>query len=172
MRQVEEPCHEVVFFDSDHAECVKTRESTPSSKLFYGSHMLRSTSTTQGVIALSSGESEFYALVSMRKDLGVDISKNTKIDKAVLEVRVGASAGRGIAVRRGARRIRHIATPTLRVQKLTQDGIVKITKIPGESGTWQILEPNTLTEDQFDEHRRDVTATFAKEGLESRHQKV
>ena len=31
--------------------------------LFYGSHMLLSTSTTQGVIALSSGESEFYALV-------------------------------------------------------------------------------------------------------------
>ena len=47
--------------------------------------MLRSMSTTQGVIALSSGESEFYALVkgtsaglgavSMLQDLGVDISK-------------------------------------------------------------------------------------------------
>ena len=69
----------------------------------------------------------------MLKDLGVDINKNTKIDKAVLEVRMDASAGRGIAVRRGAGRIRHIATPTLRVQKLTQDGIVKIAKIPGRS---------------------------------------
>ena len=36
----------------------------------------------------------------MLKDLGVDISKNTKIDKAALEMRVDASAGRGIAVRR------------------------------------------------------------------------
>ena len=97
--------------------------------------MLRSTSTTQGVIALCSGESEFHALVketsvgfgavSTVKDLGVDISKNTKIDRAVLEVRLDASAGRGIAVRRGAGRIRHIATPTLQVQKLTQDGIVQ-----------------------------------------------
>ena len=34
----------------------------------------------------------------MLKDLGVDVSKNTKIDKAVLEVRVDASAGRGMAV--------------------------------------------------------------------------
>ena len=93
IRGVEEPSHVVVFTDSDHAGCLKTRESTPSSKLFYNSHMLRSTSTTQGVIALRSGESG--------KDLGVDISKNTKIDRAVLEVRVDASAGRGIAVRLG-----------------------------------------------------------------------
>ena len=61
----------------------------------------------------------------MLKDLGVDISKNTQIDKAVLEVRIDASAGRGIAARRGAGRIRHTATPTFWVQKLTQDGKVK-----------------------------------------------
>ena len=103
--------------------------------------MLRSASTTQGVIALSLGVSEFYALVkgtsaglgavSMLKDLGVGISKNTKIDKAALEVRVDASGGPGIAVRRGAGRIRHIASPTLSVQKLTQDDTVKITEILG-----------------------------------------
>ena len=71
--------------------------------------------------------------VSMLTDLGVDISKNTKIDDAALEVRIDASAGRGIAVQRGAGRIRHIAAPTLWVQNLTQDGKVKITKILGVS---------------------------------------
>ena len=69
----------------------------------------------------------------MLKDLGDDISKNTKIDKAVLEVRVDASSGRGMAVRRGAGRTHHIATPTLWVQKLTQHGTVKITEILGVS---------------------------------------
>ena len=69
----------------------------------------------------------------MLKDLGVDISKNTIIVRAVLEVRVDATAGRGMTVRRGAGRIRHIATPNLRVQKLTQDGMVIISKIPGIS---------------------------------------
>ena len=78
--------------------------------------------------ALVKGTSAVLGAVSMLKDLGVDISKNTKFDQAVLEVRIVASAGRGIAVRRGARIIRHIATPTLWVQKLTQDGNVKITK--------------------------------------------
>ena len=67
----------------------------------------------------------------MLKDLGV--GKNTKIYQAAHEVRIDASARRGIAVRRGAGRIRHIATPTLWVQKVTQEGKVNITKIPGVS---------------------------------------
>ena len=92
--QIEGPSHVVVFTVSDHAGCLRTRKGTSSLKLFHGSHMLRSTSTTQGVIALSSGESELYALVkgtsagpgavSTLKDLGVDISKNTQNDQAVL----------------------------------------------------------------------------------------
>ena len=133
VRQIEEPTHVLVFTDSDPAGCLKTHRSTPSSKPFHGSQMLRST-------ALSSGESEFCDLVKgtsaglgavlMLKDLGVDISKSTKTDKAVLEVGTDASAGRGKAVRRGVGSIRHIATPTLSVQKLTQEGKVNITKIP------------------------------------------
>ena len=62
-RQVEEPNRIVVCTDSDHAGCLRTRKSTSSTKLFYGAHLLRSTRTTQAVISLSSGESEFYALV-------------------------------------------------------------------------------------------------------------
>ena len=111
----------VLFTDSDHAGCLKARKSTSSSKLFCGSHVLRSTSTTQRVIALSSGESEFCALLNAdvsrtwsslnAQRFGIDISKNTQMDKAVLEVRVDALAGRGIAIPQGAGRIRHNATP-------------------------------------------------------------
>ena len=127
VRRVEEPSHVVVFADSDHAGSVKHAKAHVHPNCHCGSHMLRSTGTTQGATALSWEMSEFYVLVketsaglgavSELEDLGVDISKRTQIDKAVLEVRVDASAGR-----------RHIATPTLWVEKLTQDGIVKITK--------------------------------------------
>ena len=55
VRHVEEPSHVVVFADSDHAGCLKTRRNTSSSKLFHGSHMKNSTNTTQRVIALSLG---------------------------------------------------------------------------------------------------------------------
>ena len=37
-----------------------------------------------------------------------------------------------------------------------------------ESRTWQILEPNTSPEKQFDEYWRDVIVTSVKEGQESR----
>ena len=100
------------------------------------------------------GESELYDMVketsaglgavSKLKDLGVDMSKNTKIDKAVLEVRVDASVGRGIAVRRGAGRIHHIATPTLWVQKLTQNGIVNVTKIHAVSNQASVRDMSLL----------------------------
>ena len=100
-------------------------------------NMLRSTSTRQGLIALSSGESEFYDLEQSQCSKTWELtSARTKIDKAVLEVRV-ATAGRGIAVRRGDGRIRHIATPLLGVQKLTQNGIVKNTKNPG---AWNLAD--------------------------------
>ena len=45
----------------------------------------------------------------MLEDLGFNVSENSKIGQAVLEVRIDASAARGIAARRGAGRIRHDA---------------------------------------------------------------
>ena len=59
----------------------KSSKSTSSCKIFYGKHLLKSTSTTQAVFSLSSAEAEFYAAVkvaaagngcvSMMRDLGV-----------------------------------------------------------------------------------------------------
>ena len=100
----------------------------------------------------------------MLEDLGVDISKNAQIDKAVLGVRIDASAGRGIAVWRGAGKIRHIATPTLRVRQLTQGRQSQNHKKSLEYRTRQILRPNTLTADQFEGRWRGVTVMFVKEG--------
>ena len=138
VRQSEEPQHLVVFTDSDHAGCLRTRKGTSSFKIVYGQHLLRSASSTQAVISLSSGESEFYSLVkgvaaglgalAMLRDLGVELTGD-----ATIEVKVDATAGRGVAMRRGAGRTRHIATPTLWVQKLVQDGKVKVSKIPGSA---------------------------------------
>ena len=137
MRQFEEPQHLVVFTDSDHARCLRTRKSTSSFKMMYGQHLLRSASSTQAVISLSSGESDFYSpvkgvaaglgAVAILRDLGVELTGD-----AAVEVKVDATAGRGVAMRRGAGRIRHIATPTLWVQKLVQDGKVEVSKIPGD----------------------------------------
>ena len=88
--QFEEPQHLVVFTDSDHAGCLRTRKSTSSFKIMYGQHLPRSASSTQAVISLRSGESEFYSLVkgvaaglgavTMLRDLGVELTGDATVE--------------------------------------------------------------------------------------------
>eukprot|EP00959_Pyramimonas_sp_CCMP1952_P322694 6752659-Pyramimonas_sp.AAC.1 len=52
-----------VDVDSDHAGCLGTRKSTNGGVQFHGRHCIRTYSSTQTVLALSSGESEFYSIV-------------------------------------------------------------------------------------------------------------
>lgn len=125
----------MVCTDSDHAGCLKTRKSTSCAMTFHGKHLIRSTATTQGVIALSSGESEFYAavkgassglgMVNMCLDMGMTIEKPVKL-------LVDATAGIGIASRRGVGRIRHIHTPSLWLQRSVHNRRVAMDKIPGK----------------------------------------
>ena len=125
---------------------------------------MRSTCTTQTVIGLSSGESEFYSAVkagsvvlgcgAMLKDLGHTVKtqvvavRQTKDPNPFFEIHMDATAGKGIAERRGAGKIRHIATPTLWLQKHVCDGNIKVIKVPGpdncaDMGT-KMLDAKTL----------------------------
>ena len=52
-----------VYSDSDWAGCERTRKSTQGGVVLYGNHCIRSYSSTQATIALSSAEAEYYALV-------------------------------------------------------------------------------------------------------------
>ena len=76
------PARLVECTDSDYAGCVLIRKSTSCCMVFWGLHLLRSTSTTQAIISLSSGEAEFYSavkgasialgMVGLMRDLGVE----------------------------------------------------------------------------------------------------
>jgi chemotaxis response regulator CheB len=96
----------------------------------FGSHSVKSWSTTQQVIALSSGEAEYYSMVkggsmglgiqAMARDLGVSISVNVKTD---------ASAAKGIASRRGLGKVRHIDVSQLWLQDRVSKGEIIIEKV-------------------------------------------
>ena len=49
--------------DTDHAGCLRTRKSTSGGVLKLGNHVIKTWSHTQSVIALSSGEAEYYGMV-------------------------------------------------------------------------------------------------------------
>ena len=180
--KLSESSHFVVFTNSDHAGCLKTRKSKSSSKLFYGSHLLLSASTTKGVIALSSGTSELCALVeatstglgavSMRKDWELtSAKKKTKIDKGVLEERIDASAGsRRSSTTRSWANCGILLLAEYCGCKSSQETAWSKSRKSLEYRNREILEPNASTEDNFEGHWGDVTATFVKEGLESRCQ--
>ena len=97
-----------------------------------GGHVLKCYSSTQGVIAVSSGEAEYYGLTKassaivgikgMCVDLGSTISG---------EVMTDATAAKGITDRIGLGKLRHLETNQLWLQSKVADGTIKITKVRG-----------------------------------------
>ena len=118
--------------DANWAACPVTRKSTSACYLQLGSHPIYTGSSTQTVIALSSGESEFYGSVrcacrllglrALLSGCGLDVAAELGTDSA---------AGIGMASRRGAGRIRHIHCPALWLQHAVANRRLKIVKRPG-----------------------------------------
>ena len=106
------------YVDSDFAGCLRTRKSTNGGCLMHGSRCLKSWSSNQSVIATSSGEAEFYALVkgasellgflSIAQDLHVPFAGHLHSD---------SSAAIGITQRRGLGKVKHMHTQFLWVQE-------------------------------------------------------
>jgi len=102
------------FADSDWAGCRATRKSTSGGMMMFGCHLIKGWAGTQSVIALSSGEAEYYSLVravceslecsSMMKDMGRSVKIDTFTD---------SSATLGICSRKGLGKLRHIDTQLL-----------------------------------------------------------
>ena len=101
----------------------------------HGRHMIKSWSTNQSVIALSSGEAEYYGLVKaasvalgvkvISEDLGVRFTGK-------ISIKGDASAAIGIANRVGIGKVRHIEVNQLWLQDKVHRKEIKITKVKGE----------------------------------------
>ncbi len=52
-----------IYSDTDWAGCPRTRKSTSGGCLMLGQHLIKSWSSTQTSVSLSSGEAEFYGVV-------------------------------------------------------------------------------------------------------------
>ena len=115
----QEPTNLLVYVDTDHAGCIRTRKSTTGVVIMLGCCLLLSLCRGQALIALSSGEAEYYGLVtgcseglgivSLAKDFGVLLQ---------LHIWMDATAGSAIGSRRGLGRVKHIDTIFLWVQEV------------------------------------------------------
>ena len=97
-----------------------------------GGHLLADASTTQNVVATSSGEAEFYALTkSASRALGAVAMAADKAKVVKPRVRVDATGSKAIASRRGVERVRHLHTQVLWVQEAVARRELTIVKVPG-----------------------------------------
>ena len=133
----QEGCDNItVWTDTDFAGCVKTRKSTSGGVVQLGGHTIRTWSTHQSVIALSSGEAEYYGMVkgasvglgvrALMEDLGWEYSGS-------IELRTDASAAIGIANRVGVGKVRHIEVSQLWLQHKVASKDIVVIKVEGGS---------------------------------------
>ena len=144
------------FADSDFAGCINTRKSTSGGAIIFGSHCIQSWSSTQSVIALSSGEAEYYSLVNtasqsigirnMLLDIGFEIRINLHTD---------SSTAKSISLRRGVGTIRHIETNQLWLQDKVKSGDIKIRKV-GTHDNVAYLFTKHLSRDVIDKHLKQL----------------
>ena len=94
--------------------------------------MIKSWSSTQKVVALSSGEAEYYGLVkgsAMGKGsqaLLADMGRTLK-----LQVLTDSSAAKGMGTRRGHGKVRHVEVCQLWVQHEVRRNSITIVKVKG-----------------------------------------
>ena len=126
--------------DADHGGDAVTRKSTTGMVAIFGTHVLKRSSNIQSTIALSTGESEYYALVkggsvglglqSLCADLGLDLEVAIEGD---------SNAAKGTVNRVGLGNARHIQTRYLWLQERVAERQMKVHHVPGVKNKADVL---------------------------------
>jgi hypothetical protein len=109
----------------------------------YGKHCWRKCASTQGAVALSSAEAEFYAMVDgtlkakwarmLVEEVGVIVGGDW------LVVEVDSEAAKSVVARRGLGRMRHIEVRDLWLQTEVREGKVTVVKIRGDENPADLM---------------------------------
>ena len=139
-----------VYTDTDWAGCPRTRKSTSGGCVLLGAHTIKSWSSTQSSIALSSGEAEFNGVVrgagiglgyqSLLKDIGISVPVRVWTD---------SSAAVGICSRQGLGKLRHIDTHTLWVQQAVRSGRIDLRKVAGHENPADLFTKHSLSRERL-----------------------
>ncbi len=122
-----------VYSDTDWAGCQRTRKSTSGGGLLLGRHLIKSWSSTQSSVSLSSGEAEYYGVV---KASGIALGYQALLEdlgrRLPVRVWTDSTASIGICGRQGLGKLRHLDTQCLWVQQKVRTGAIELRKVRGE----------------------------------------
>ena len=131
-----------VHTDSDWAGCRTTCRSTSGGTLAVGAHCLKTWSSTQATIALSSAEAELYALckgasqalgaMALLEDFGIKVQAKLRAD---------STAAIGIVRRSGLGKVRHLNVRYLWMQEKAKTDF-ELDKVLGTENPADLLTKN------------------------------
>ena len=130
-----------VWTDSDWAGDIVSRKSCSGGSLQLGGTTVQHWSKVQSNVALSSGEAELNSAVKgVSEAIGLKelIQEVFDINLAV-RIDVDASACRGILLRQGSGKVKHLSTKQLWVQGAIQSFGLEVRKVPRVSNSADIL---------------------------------
>ena len=139
-----------IYVDTDWAGCARTRKSTSGGCVMLGAHTVKSWSSTQASVTLSSGEAELYGVIrgsgmglgfqSLMRDLGHELP---------LRVWTDSSAAIGICSRQGLGKLRHIDTHLLWIQQAVRSRRIDLRKILGERNPADLFTKHLSSRDRI-----------------------
>ena len=151
-----------VYSDTDWAGCIKTSKSTSGDCLMIGSHLLKSWSSTQGVVSLSSGEAEFYGVT---KAAGIGLGYQSLLEDlgvaAGIRVWTDSSATLGICGRQGLGKFRHIDTRSIWLHQKLRAGALEVKKVRGDVNAADLFAKHLPSEDRVVDLCRLFRCRFA-----------
>ena len=123
-----------IFTDADWASDKQSRQSMSSVMVFCGRGLMYSYVRQQRAIALSSCESEYYAMTSGLSEglLLHDLMQYLLNMELKLEVRTDSSSARQVGERLGVSKTRHLSTRALWLQKAVADKKCVLRPVPTE----------------------------------------
>ena len=115
-----------------------------------GAHVIRTWSSTQPSVTLSSGEAEFYGLV---KAAGAGLGHQSLMQdfglKTPVRVWTDSSAAIGISTRSGLGKLRHLETHTLWVQEKVRTGAIEVRKVRGDVNPADLFTKHLPSKDKI-----------------------
>ena len=139
-----------VYSDTDWSGCPRTRRSTSGGCVMFGRHVIRTWSSTQPLVTLSSGEAEFYGLV---KAAGAGLGHQSMFEdfglKTPVRVWTDSSAALGISTRSGLGKLRHLETHTLWVQEKVRTGAIQVRKVRGDVNPSDLFTKHLQSKDEI-----------------------
>lgn len=133
----ETPTRVMYQSDSDWGDDKEHRKSTTCIFGYFGAHLLETQVANQAVIALSSGEAEFYAMgrAAASAIMMKQVLFQCRFPNMEAVVQSDSSAARGIASRIGSGKLRHLQIRDLWIQEKTRNGEIKLEKQKSEDNT-------------------------------------